>query len=360
MGEPRVAAAWGALLEAQAAFRELAPWRWMYDTPTVGVLDPVTGRMGYCSVMGAGGDAFGLLVFRGAVGLWGYAHLLDEELFDTVEHRVAMHHLDMLSFALGARDEVANSHRKLYRELGYSFRGRMDWPVFNSLVPGYMNWTLDDDEAASMARFMKVVAAFAALIRDDVILRSEWERESSYPGMDLEVFRVLCIVPGDAADSHTLETEYGPFRLEWRKVTPSSPVRIDPMYNEIEMMSLKKRLRRADLFWEFDVWPAPIRIGGPRERPAAVEIAMCVESASGIVLGVEMSAGDDPSRPAAHLLQFIGTAGYIPAGVAVARSDVADGLAKVAKALGIGVRRAPQLPGMEEFYYTMIDHIGEA
>jgi hypothetical protein len=62
---------WTALYEAAAAFKELAPWQWMYDSDLFGVQDPETGEVGYCCVLGALGELLGLNVHRGRPGIGG-------------------------------------------------------------------------------------------------------------------------------------------------------------------------------------------------------------------------------------------------------------------------------------------------
>ena len=44
---------WKSLYKAAIEFKKLAPWSWMYDTDIFGVKDPVSGKIGYCCIMGA-------------------------------------------------------------------------------------------------------------------------------------------------------------------------------------------------------------------------------------------------------------------------------------------------------------------
>jgi hypothetical protein len=60
---------WRSLYENSLRFMELRPWESLYDSDVFGVLDPATGRTGYCCVMGALGEVLALCVFRGSEGL---------------------------------------------------------------------------------------------------------------------------------------------------------------------------------------------------------------------------------------------------------------------------------------------------
>lgn len=350
---------WRELLAAAQAFREVAPWRWLGDDPLLGIEDPVTGELGLGSVMGAAGQAFGVLVFRGATGLWANIRMTDDVRPGSWEHQAIMHHLDALTFRLGARDEVENSVRKLYRDLGYSFRGKHDWPVFCNYMPGYVLETVSGDEISLLTRYLRQAVTFAVRLRDDDILRHEWTTRSGFNG-DLadDTYSVLCLVPMSAgAGGRHLPSEYGDCTLQWRRMTPESPLQIDASFDELVLASVQRRFRRMDRAWAFDVCPTPIAIGGHNTRAANVQIALCVDESSQMVIGFDMIPGLEPALPAANLLGFIEYAGYIPSEIGVTRLDVARSLVPFAKALGVDVACYSELPALEEAFSSFLANV---
>lgn len=350
---------WRQLLAAGQMFREMAPWERFDDWPLLGMVDPVTGALGFGSVLGAGGEQFGLVVFRGATGLWGSTQMTDVGSFQSWDHRVLMHHLNAFSFALGARDEVDANIRKMYRELGYSFRGQTDWPVFDSLSPGYAPAAVAGTEIALLTRYVRLAITFAERLSDDAALRDEWETRSGYEMLQSdEAVNVLCLAPAPpGVEGPAVATAYGEAALTWRRFTPESPVRLDGSFDQLDLAGVRRQFARRERAWEFEVCPSPILVGGRKERAATVQIALGVDEDSGIVLGFDMVAGAEAARPAANLLEFIKKAGYIPAEIGVTRVDVAQALAPFAAGLDIEVVIYEDLPGLEEAFFSLVDHL---
>src|SRR3989338_1822045 len=69
---PPSLAEWKELYKQAVKFKEIAPWCWMWDSNLFGVKNPEDGETGYCCVLGAAGEVFGLVVYKGCEGLDGY------------------------------------------------------------------------------------------------------------------------------------------------------------------------------------------------------------------------------------------------------------------------------------------------
>ena len=66
---------WHRLHAAATAFRNLAPWEWMWDADMIAVRSPAGDEAGYCVVLGRNGEFFGLEVCLGEDGLEGFAQI---------------------------------------------------------------------------------------------------------------------------------------------------------------------------------------------------------------------------------------------------------------------------------------------
>lgn len=130
---------WKRLIELAKEYNELAPWRWLDDDQIIAVQIPQTGELAYCSVMGVMGEEFGLAAFVGDEGL-AYLH----ELIET--DRGTIYGNRSLALMMCDRDELAEEDYALLKQEGFTFRGKNQWPMFRSLVPGYYPWVLSNDE----------------------------------------------------------------------------------------------------------------------------------------------------------------------------------------------------------------------
>lgn len=199
---------WRRLLDTAQRFREAEPWRWLSDWPLLGLQDPVTGQFGFASVMGAAGEAFGLLVFRGAEGLWTNARIVELDEMGTWTHRAVMREMDALSFNLGDREDVSPALRKIYRQAGYSFRGRNNWPVFTSFLPGYANAEPSGDEIGLLTRWLNRALLFVELLADHDVLYADFLAASAFPDEDNDgMFHVLSLVAPEHLDGRGTEDE---------------------------------------------------------------------------------------------------------------------------------------------------------
>lgn len=59
---------WQELYGAARDFRNVECWDWMSDSDIFGFLNPESGEIGYCCVLGAFGEVFGLVVYLGTEG----------------------------------------------------------------------------------------------------------------------------------------------------------------------------------------------------------------------------------------------------------------------------------------------------
>jgi len=73
------------LYEAAQAFKEQAPWEWMFEDEIFGVRNPETGYIGYASVMGRLGEHLALGVYLGSEGLIGFYQLSAGEEQDNAD-----------------------------------------------------------------------------------------------------------------------------------------------------------------------------------------------------------------------------------------------------------------------------------
>ena len=141
------------LYEAAEDFKKAKPWDRMYDSDIICVENPTDKSIGYCSVMGRGGEHFALGVYLGDEGIFGYNKLLEEG--DTIPNHQLLHYQNCIMCSYEDRELLTNEDRKQIKELGFSFRGRNAWPMFRRYEPGFMPWHLNGEECVFLTHTLR-------------------------------------------------------------------------------------------------------------------------------------------------------------------------------------------------------------
>ena len=156
---------WAALYEAAVAFRDTTPWHWMEVVEVFAVENPIDGEVGYCNVIGGGGEEFGLCMFLGAEGFAGYLSLMDGEVDPETFEASTM--IRALTASFEDRRVLEKQDLAVIRSLGLRFRGRNTWPYFRSQSPGYVPWFLSEDEALFLTTALQQAAEMCLRVRDE-------------------------------------------------------------------------------------------------------------------------------------------------------------------------------------------------
>ena len=326
---------WLKLYEAAMAFKELAQWRWMSDSDVFAVQNPSKDEVGYCSLMGAAGEEFGLLVFLGAEGFESYKQIALGDVDCTSLDVWAM--ISALSMALLGRDELDRQDHDVIRSLGLRFRGKNAWPCFRSHRPGYLPWGLESEEAHLLTAALEQAIDVAARVRDGAL---GLQRGAS---AGLVLTRYCC-------DGHWME--------EWRKPLalrpgPAAPALPDRAYLQ-RLREMAGSLRGS---WELDLFFMPTPVASGSERPFYPTCVMALERTSGFIVG------GDITRPAltaeekqGAVLQLLQKAGELPREIRVASDELRRIVGPLATGLGISVRVA-RLPMLEKARTGLMKHM---
>jgi len=156
---------WENLYKLASEFKKLAPWEWMWDSDIFGVRDPETDEVGYCSVMGALGQFFGLGVYLGSEGLLGFLKM--QERGSTMSPREALELQNGLIVSFTDRGDLTNRDIKIIKELGLKFKGPKEWPMFRSYKPGYYPWYINSEEARLLTVVLEQAINVVTRLKED-------------------------------------------------------------------------------------------------------------------------------------------------------------------------------------------------
>ena len=328
---------WSRLYSAAVEFRNLAPWNWMTDEQLFGVENPATGDTGYCCVLGAAGEVFGMAVYRGPAG---YALYRDIRRSRVVAERddLSLYEQDSLFSEFTTRDELEAKDLKIISELGLEFRGG-GFPFFRSYRPGMFPWHLDDGEVKFMADCYD----------NATVVANEFSTNPLFLKASVEG-QILMRV-SDAA---------GNWRNEWRAAAAAFPqqvqsVTIDPG----KIMRANQAIIKRQGTWELGYCYLPTPIQQPGSRPFMPLVVMLLIQQSGYVLGQQIiKPGDNRFEAAFELLtSVIHKNPNAPETLLVGNPQAQRALAAIGKELAINVEFTQSLPAFEEAKAALIDHL---
>lgn len=314
-----------ALFLSIKRFHALAPWRWMENGDVFGVLDPVSGETGWCAIMGAGGQLFGLAVYRGDEGYdcirrsaSGEA-LEDEALFGQAAFVLAF--LD--------RSELSKDGLALIRWAGATFRGVGAWPQIESHAPNRLPLTPDPAELRFLREVLEQVIAVAPRVRRTPNLVE--------PDANGRIF--LRIPPAGSGDA------------EWkdaRRVPPPPIVRPVPEFDRVRAERIRRSLPRLEIEVECDLFPLQAIIAETGKPPHAPAAFLAVLAGKGSILHMQMSepAGRE-AWAVGQFQQMIEQIAGVPAVVYVNRPCLERVLVPVAEAVGARIERVGSLRTLE-------------
>jgi len=330
--------AWQGLYEATIAFKDLECWEWMYDSDLFGVQNPETGEVGYCCVLGNLGEVLALNVYQGTEGLESYWRLHDQSEPPEQSTLIDAYALFSVQACLMAsfedRSELHNRDRAQIRELGLKFRGKKEWPMFRSYLPGYQPWFLTPEEVQVLAVALQQAVEVGSVFRD----HPDW------------------LVPPDRNEGRYLVRvlEDGKWIDTWQQPAEYETPRVEPVFNEVLLARLKGAgLQRKDA-WLTDCVLLPMGIQ-EGERPY-YPYGFIVLGSEGAVLSMELLKPDAVENEVPDkFMGLLEDMECLPQTLLVGSEKTLALLEPVAEKLEISIQYAEEHPMLTFF----LSHLGE-
>jgi hypothetical protein len=329
---------WQQLYTAAVAFRDAAPWEWMWDGDVFGVQDPESGENGYCCVMGRGGEHYALGVYLGSEGLeilWDMRREAHKEIEDPIEI-IATQLCLMASFE--DRNQLRQRDLDLIKTLGLKFRGRNQWPLFRSYRPGYEPWYLTAEEARFLIACLQQSLDVAPRFRANPKLLPQPSPRGSY------LVRVAEQRGESAAKGRVWKDT-----LQRPAPAPRSTPSMPPL--DEERLKRLRELPSTRGALEMDYFYAGSVIQEDKDaRPYLGQVVVAVDVGSGMVVGMNVASLEDaPATTARQLLDTIEGTGMRPGSIEVQRDDLLAALKPIADRLGIRLVHARRLRAVARF-----------
>ncbi len=332
---------WKDLYGAAEEFKKIRCWNWMLDSDVFGVKNPANGEIGYCCVMGRLGEYFGLAAYLGTEGLKGYLKLQSGEIPGSDIEKLMLQKCLMASFEDRAR--LQKPDLEVIKKLGLKFRGRNEWPLFRSFLPGYQPWYLTGEEARFLTFILQQAVEVALRFKEnpDMLVPPDW---------DYFFVRVA-----------EKERDEWRWRDEWLK--PSPPIEeeeeiIAEPVDESRLEGIKETARRQQRAWEIDFF---YFISGVREgkgRPYYPYVFLWADHRSGFIPHFSLIKPSKPEYRAEFLGEFLNSienTGVIPAKILVKKEELFKLLEPVTSELSIELKQVRRLKEIEQARAEMFE-----
>ena len=319
---------WKQLYQKAEEFKALAPWEWMFDSDLFGVVNPDTGEIGYCCIMGSLGEYYAMTLYKGSRGLHSYFRLAEA----ADDREIAIERFleqECIKVSFENREDLKKKDRDLIKQLGLKFRGAGNWPLFRDYSAGWFPWYLEEDQVSFLCTALDQAMVVANRMRnDEKLLYPPDENENQF----------LVRVPSKKGKS--LE-----WHDEWRipepyRIYPTSILAIDNARIQ-KILNIAKPVTNTLEFGWFHIHEGVMDDSG---RPFYPLMNIAVETESKMIVFQDlMSPTEKYSKVIPNLLRMIESLKIIPGELRVNREEMFYILEEVCNILNIELLYHPHL-----------------
>lgn len=324
---------WKTLYEVTMRIKELKPWEKFWDMDLIGVIKDDDEDSVFYSILGRGGDCYGIAVYEGFEGLNSFLMLTMQQSMN-LSTEYAMFNQKNLTCYWGNRDELSDKQRKIIKELGYTYRGKNQWLYFLSFEPGYYPYNMDTDEVFRMTEHMRNLERALKC----------YEQETE--GVDFEygnMYHIMLDEENEIISTGEMPLPFTSFQFGNLLITDE------------KLLSDLAKVPKCNAVLEADVSVLGASVNDKKyDRPANPALSLLGDANSGAVIKFEMLEPEDDAivMLAEILIGFIFQFGT-PKEVRVTNVIVEAGLEQICDVCKIKLRRVKRLPGLDEFKYSL-------
>ncbi|MCL1697355.1 plasmid pRiA4b ORF-3 family protein [Lysinibacillus sp. BPa_S21] len=312
-----------SLLELTNDLKKLKPWQYLRDDEVVVIHFEDTDQKVLVSVMGAGGEEFGLMIFDMELGYTSLSKILFER---NVSSDVS-YSLNALTVNFVDREELDPADYQLIKDCGLSYRGKKNWIQFRSYLEG------THPERPDYLEVELLIDVISRMINITEARKVGWEYPEVAPHQ-YPVFKVQ--MDGELQEIYILQ-------INMTKPTYEC-------YEEISMFEKAKYKKKpkSALQVEYDLFYMPFGVEGEETDRTVYPIAgMLVDRGSNFVIEHEMLPMHKTAQIAQSLLwAFLQNLDVRPSKLFVSK-ELRPILQPLAKIIGIELVES-ELPAIRE------------
>lgn len=335
---PEAQILWSDILDRAEAFHEMAPWQWIAGGSILGVRDPISVQIDWCSILGQNGETYGVAMYPGEAGFASLHEMCETgpDEFDAVLQQVAR----VMTFS--DRGGITRDMMAILKASERRYRGANAWPELLIHDPGYFPMPPRDETTLRRTRFTLdclLVMCMAAQRQPG------WDREDDKGRPWVATL--------DSAGQITMERQ--PYPQPAVLTSPIVPL------DDIAIARVLKAGARLAGPLVVDWFPGTAVIDGPDAdgRPYYVLHVVILDPRTGMVLDVGISrlttVWPDVVRSVLKSAAHLG----VPQEISVRRPEAVDILRPLAERLGCAVVHRPDVaPIIQELRDGLMRFLG--
>jgi len=325
---------WKELLTAIDEYKRLKPWEVIGSDEVIAIELPHYQDFAYCSVLGQLGEEFGLAVYLGDEGLFSLQKILSDKTDEEFLYEQRCLHL-----SLSDRNELTDADYELLIENGFRYRGKKQWPMLRSFIPGYFPWFLEEPEAEILTDVLEQLCDVLARVRDGELVITQHSDQ----------FFARVFEDAQWVD-HTLF-------IKRNKKTEASVIPFS-VFNDDLLRSLKDNNGiGASLEIHWFTLPSPVQ-ERENERPYFPKVLVMLDAKSGIVFAHELLNPIECQQPQivqTVVLNMLQQAQVNPKEVFIKHEELYRILSPLFKKLTTPIKKVVNLPQIKLFQSSMLD-----
>lgn len=323
--------------------RDLAPWRWMYETQVFGIKLPDQPHTWYCSIMGRFGEYHSYCFYKGENALFTYVSLQALGQIDSPEtlyfRKAMILSQECIQVIFDDYEGVQPESRKRIKSLGLRYSGPKKWVCIEDWSEGLPPWPIQEAMAPVVRDLLEQAMRVATAQMQDPKYIGYWTQG----GKMMPIFTAQKTADG----------------LTWTKkrqkvVIPDT--RDEPLEPQLDWSALRKfPVREKSLVFGALITFHSIEV--PKARPYYPVMYVLVDTMSEQILGVFVEDRDDPKALQQKMFSAFMALEYRPKLLAFGEPKSYWRMQQLMEDAGVQTQVVPKvLPILESISQYMAEH----
>lgn len=362
---------WLEMYKAAERVRDLEAWNWMYEDDMVAVVDPTNPEnIGFCSLMGAGGEFSALAIYQGIEGLYTWSDLREagEESPDGTSQMNLMLLQKCWMIEFTDADGLCVSSKETLKALGLKYRGAGKWIDISNREPGVFPWYVDEEDVPFITTCINQFFDVALRAEDDESILSkpnpdykelDFDEEEMEEGAMEEMIAQMEESEDLMIKRSATEQKDGKWLWEDSYFDPFNsnlyemPIqRITPSIRAVAL-GKKLKVKEAAILIGFLMLPTPMQ-EDKKEAPFFACVNFFIQYGSGMILNQEISRySEAKGKFEKAMLDLFEKIGFIPSQIVTNMPVVMDWLDSFEELYEIETILAPDDEAFEQVFSGM-------